>query len=208
MNSNRKDKRLWSMVLAAVISLGSMGAQGDADTQPSPGLEWYPHTALQSLNECLTSGASTVEPTRTARHRVTRYVAEWFDAFRKPTYAELFDRLRDSSDSNYQTVQRTVAIYIDDVRRLTDFRTEQALISVMDAAVRQRSSGTACRRVVARLMLGMAAQRDRAWAWANAMERVLEMDRNRRRAELQSHRVVDALRDVERSYQDLMPYLD
>lgn len=200
---------LRSVMLVLVLSLGLGDTRAATASPPSPGLERPPEAVLTMLDRCLGNASASRREPDAPRHYVLAHVEAWFNTFHDPVHVRLYEQLRDAGDAaDERRLDAMISDRIDRLRHLTDFRTEQTLITVLDAALRRHGAGRHCQAAGARLMLAMAAQRDRAWAWADAMERLLAMDRERRRTAARSQALAEALRDIERAYRDLEPHMD
>lgn len=176
------------------LTIGSMAyAGGGLDV--SPALDSHPGGLLETVRRCAEQEHLFVIASDPVDH-----LEAWFREFRNPAYPRILSELHHSRGNRYTNTLNRAHALVDEVRHLTDFRTEQALIAMMDAVVRKYGEGSGCREAASRLFLRIAAQRDRAWAWAEVVDRFLEMGEERWETELRTRRVADSLRRVERSY--------
>lgn len=186
--------RIKSLVERVIVTMGSK-PNADNRFEVSPALESYPIELLESLRTC-----TARERLFGSDSRAVDNLEAWFKEFQSPVYARILSGVRRSAGERSVGTVDYVRSGVDEVRQLVDYRTEQALISMTDAAVRRYGNSPGCRDTAARLLLPLAAQRDRAWAWAEVVDRFLERSEDRRETELRSRRVAESLRRVERFY--------
>lgn len=194
--------RIITSLMAGLALLAAVTSHA-ADVAPvSPAVQQYPARLLAELREC--KNDSWFSPSGTAAsHAPLDYVQAWFDKFRAFNSATVLP-----SEHAYGSPLRGNALGRADVqrvRRLADYQTVQALAALMDTMIRASDQYRRCSNLGARLVLRIAAQRDRAWVWADAMSRILSMDRMRWQTELQRRQLRRALQRLERSYRLLEP---
>ncbi|HED12306.1 MAG TPA: hypothetical protein ENI62_01375 [Gammaproteobacteria bacterium] len=181
-------------VAGVIITMGSMANANDG-IEVSPALEFYPGKLMESLRTC------TVQDHLFGfKSRAVDYLEAWFKEFQRPVYVHILSKASQSVSEQYSNDLNHAHARVGEVRKLVDYRTEQALISMADAAVRRYGNGPGCQDVVSRLLLRIAAQRDRALAWAEAVDQFLEKSEDRWKTELRTKRVAESLRRVERAY--------
>lgn len=162
----------------------------------SPALGQSPKALVSTLRECTSKGQIIG-----FRHPAADYLQAWFDEFAKPRYLDIVRKVREPDGLRTYAELRNARRLVRQVRKLADFHTEQALISMVDATVLKYGDGATCLDVGPRLLLQMAAQRDRAWVWAEAVDRFIQSSEERRSIEYgEQRRVAESLRQVERSY--------
>lgn len=192
---NRPMSLLLKMFMAGVITtMGSMANANDS-IEVSPALESYPGELMESLRTC-----TAQDRLFGFKSRAVDYLEAWFKVFQSPAYVRILSKVSQSVSKQYLSDLNHAHARVGEVRELVDYRTEQALISMVDAAVRQYGNGPRCQNAVSQLLLRIAEQRDRAWAWAEAVDRFLDKSEDRWKNEVHTKDVAESLRRVERSY--------
>ena len=181
-------------VVALIISLG-VSVHADSWQEISPAIESYPAEPLAVLKDCITNDQLFASGSSAVRHLET-----WFHEFRRPALRNILLEVRQAEYGRHQHALGHAHMIVKEVRKLVDYRTEQALIAVMDAAVRRHGKSDGCSDAVSSLLLRIAAQRDRVWAWAEAIDRLLGMEDERWETEILARRVAESFRRLERSY--------
>lgn len=155
----RKAKNATLLLILASVSAGYARA-GEA---VSPALTRFPTELLAAIDRCVVGTAAYSNPTEQA--------AAWFRAFHDRKFVRALGEAESTRPGDYGALNRLYGT-VDEVRYLVDFRTEQPLVAMVDAATREgRRKDAQCRVDVARFVLRVGAQRDRAWAWAGVMQR-------------------------------------
>lgn len=143
-----------------------------ADTAPvSPALDPHPQALLDDLSDCLTQGQFLA-----ARPLAIQELEAWLGEFQMPQYASLASRIEQAFPERRAAVVNYARGWVLRLRRHVDFHTEQALIALLDVELRRRGRVTDCGLIAAQAMDRVSAQRDYAWAWADAIERMLAME--------------------------------
>lgn len=196
---NRVNSLPLKLLFLVIICAPGTTAHADTVSSVSPALEPYPAELLKSIRGC-TGDAEFLRGTSNAADQLEA----WFMEFRRPAIQRVLSEVRASAEKqSIGTIQKAYSL-VDGVRWLVDFRTEQALISMVDAKVRRNGSNQACKGTVSQLLLSIAAQRDRAWTWAEVVDgqlRLLKIRDGSLKTGFHSTRVAESLRKVERSYE-------
>jgi hypothetical protein len=183
------------IILNAAVNHVAVGRDADV----SPALLDYPHGILETHRHCAVAAGAGAQ--------AADHVVAWFEAFRRHSFDRVMDPLRASASGGSAHALAESERIVLDVRRLADFRSEQALIAVIDASIRRLGNRRQdCVDNASMLILRIAAQRDRAWAWAEAMDSVLAMNREQMET-MSSRRTLDqSLRKLEEAYRQLEAY--
>lgn len=189
-------------LLGVLLAVLVAPTHAEATSVPTPALEAPAGALFSEVRSCV---AGSVFGSDT--DGVANQVEAWFEEFHAPRYPQALRRLYARS-----TDVSTVELAADEalVRRLrsrVDYRVEQALIATVDAAMRSNGDSSECRGPIAQLLLRLAAQRDRAWAWADALERLIRMKDSEAAAYASLEDLRASLREVERRNARLRPYL-
>lgn len=164
---------LWLMAHVSLVTA--------ADTAPvSPALDPYPQTLIQNLSGCLTRGEFLG-----ATPLAIRQLERWLGEFQSPQYANLLSRIEHVPTGQRRVVINNARGWVARLRRHVDFHTEQALIALLDVEARRHRWSADCGSLVAQAIQSVAAQRDYAWAWADAMDRIFAMEGENGTPELQ-----------------------
>ena len=186
----------WSGLVGLMIAFVG-AAFAESGRELSPALEQSPKGLVESLRQCTNKNQLFGFFT----NKSANYVEAWFNEFEKPKYIHLVQKIRGPDGIRTSTELNDAHRLVRQVKKLADFHTEQAMISMVDATVKKYGDGPGCLDIVPRLLLRLAAQRDRAWAWAEAVDRFIKRSTERLAIEDgEERRVVESLRQVERSY--------
>ena len=150
---------------ALLIVLASVPGAGQTTESYSPALPSTSLTHVARLEQCLGNGWFN-----SAEKSAAEQVTAWFEAFRAPHYSSVVSDVLSAPSNGVGPAIRNAKRRIEEVRRLADYRTEQPLIALVEAALREHKGKTGCRNLGAQIVFLMANQRDRAWSWAGAME--------------------------------------
>jgi len=194
-----KSYRLLSILTLVALSAGVNHVAVSREADVSPAISDYPHGILETHRRCVRAAG-------TGTTAVDQVVA-WFQAFQRYSFDRVMQPLRDPwSGGSHRALVEGEEI-VTDVRRLADFRREQALIALIDASMRPlENRRDDCIDNASMLILRMAAQRDRAWAWVDAMDKVLVMNREQIATTVSLRALEQSLRTLEEAYRQMEPY--
>lgn len=167
----------------------------------SPALWSYPGDLLRTLKAC-----TTKDHLFGSRSHAVDHLEAWFKSLQNPAYTHVLTEEGSSLGDQSISALNHAHARVDSVRKLVDYRTEQALISMIDAAVQRYGNGPECQYAASRMLLRIAAQRDRAWTWAEAVDRFLDKSEDRLETEIGAMNVAETLHRVERSYDQFERY--
>lgn len=154
--------------LLAYGLVSSSVVHAESDHLLSPAISPYPAVELQQFHGCVVDGDA-----RPRTENVVEQINAWFKEFKRPIFSESYLATRKRPEAIepdlYARVRSTELL----ARRLVDAQTERALVALVDAAIKSRGPRLGCTEVRSALTMRIVEQRDKAWSWANRVDRRL-----------------------------------